>query len=114
MPNNRLPRIRLGARDQELLHLITEKVAVLSLRQMADTFFSGDKGNAVRSLSRLLSRQLISSQQLSAKTPPAFRSPAVVWTPGQNPPSPTRLSYKLCRRWAQQGLRTRQCYLIGP
>ncbi len=114
MPNDRPRRFRLGARDQELLRLLTEKVPVLSLRQIADTFFAGDKGNAVRSLSRMLSRQLLSSQQLSARTPPAFRSPVVTWTPGQNPPSATRISYELGRRWAQQGLRTRQCYLIGP
>lgn len=114
MPHDRPRRIRLGARDQELLRLLADKVPVLSLRQIADAFFAGDKGNAVRSLSRLLSRQLISSQQVSAKTPPAFRSPVVAWTPGQNPPSATRLSYQLGRRWAQQGIRTRQCYLIGP
>lgn len=114
MPKNRPPRLRLGAREQELLHLLTEKAPVLSLRQIADNFFAGDKGNAVRSLSRMLTRQLLSSQPLSARTPPAITAPLVVWTPGQNPPSTTRLSYQLGRRWARQGVRTHQCYLIGP
>ncbi len=114
MPNNRLPRIRLGARDQELLHLLTEKVPIFSLRQIADTYFAGDNGNAVRTLSRLLNRQLLSSQQLLARTPPIFNSPLALWVPGQNPPPVTRLSFQLGRRWAQQGVRTRQCYLIGP
>lgn len=106
--------LRLNQRDQTIVDLLIRRLPLLSLSQIAAQFFANDRANAVRSLRRLIDRGLLHKQQLLARTPPAVSQPICCWQPGQDPTPPTRIAYRLTRRWLEQGTRTRVCYSAGP
>ena len=101
-------------RDIEILHVLLTKVRFLSLRQIADAFFAGDMANAVRRLETLEERGFLVSFRLNARTPAPVNSPLVIWTPGSDQPSASRIAYCLGKRWLRQGTRMRLCYFVGP
>jgi hypothetical protein len=105
----------LADRESQIMGMLVHCVPLMSLSQLANTFYSGDRSNAVRSLRLLTDSRLLLSFDVIARTPPpASRSPIASWAPGITPPSAFRIAYRLNQRWLCQGSRKRLVFLAGP
>lgn len=109
-----LARLKLSERDTTIVAILVRCLPVLSLGQISNKLFAGDRANALRSLGRLASRGYVARHTCLARTPPIIAKPLLTWRPGQDAPSAYRLAYKLNRRWLTQGTRMRQCFTAGP
>lgn len=109
-----LARLKLSEHDATTVSILVRCLPVLSLGQITNKLFSGDRANALRSLGRLTARGYVARHKCLSRTPPIIERPLLTWHPGQNAPSAYRLAYQLNRRWLTQGTRMRQCYTAGP
>lgn len=109
-----LARLKLSERDTTIVSLLVRCLPVLSLGQITNKLFAGDRANALRSLGRLTARGYLARHKCLSRTPPIIERPLLNWHPGQNAPSAYRLAYQLNRRWLTQGTRIRRCYTAGP
>lgn len=94
--------IRLEAREQELLELLTRRVRVLSLEQVARTFYPEHDdaiGRARRRIRALSRAGWISVVNKMAHPELDLEGPLFVWHPSDSWIEFGELSYRLRRRW---------------
>jgi hypothetical protein len=82
------------------------KVRVLSLRQIAATWWHGDVPPAARRLRRLAAGGWLIGERLLARPLLPLDAPLFVWQPGDPPPDCGRLSYRAQARWRSPAVPT--------
>jgi hypothetical protein len=91
---------RLSERDHEILDTLTHRVRVLSLIQIARTWWpSADPRDAVRRLETLQGAGLLYLFQVLSHPEIALREPQISWQLGERPPDFGSASYRLKARW---------------
>lgn len=95
--------LTLTARDREILQVLTRRVKLLTIPQIARTWWSGAHAqqSAKRRLQDLEGRGLVESFTLLAHPELPLLHPVYSWTPGQVPPNFGALSYQLISRWTE-------------
>jgi len=100
-----LDKANLTRRDLEILDTLTLRVRVLSLPQVAATWF-GEARDAHRAAERRLialdRRGLILRFVMAARPPLELDRPLASWQVGQAPPEFSTLAAALARRWRQR------------
>jgi len=104
----------LCRRDQLLFQTLATKLRLMSLQQIANTFFGGQIANASRRLKTLEHRQYLLLHRAVVRHLPPPQEPLVIWTPGQDTPQFTQTVYRLGRRWLGRPTRVTSLYLAGP
>jgi hypothetical protein len=92
----------LSQRDDDICRILTHKVRVLSLPQIAATWFASaaDPLRAARKcVAALREAGLITVATLVVHPPVAVPAPLVTWSPGDSEPNLGSLAYRLERRW---------------
>jgi hypothetical protein len=92
-------------REQEILTGLTDKVRLLSQRQIADHWYAGDVPNARRCLRRLAQQGLVCRQLLPAQSMPLLTAPLVNWRPADETPDFGSVAYRCQARWRGRALR---------
>jgi len=99
----------LTHRDEELLMALVHKLRVISLEQIADTWWHGLASGvtcARRRLRVLTERRLVSNQRIMARPLPSISKPLATWRPGKSMPPFGPLAWKLQRRWSNPAKQT--------
>lgn len=96
--------------NRELLVVLTKKVRVLSLEQVAKLWCRGDGQVARRRVKRLEECGLLSSRTLLAHPELELAGPLVCWRPGEPSVDPGSLAHTLESRW-HMPLRATQCVI---
>ena len=104
----------LCRRDQLLIQTLAIKLRLMSLQQIANTFFGGQIANASRRLKTLEHGRYMLRHRTVVRHLPAPKEPLVAWTPGQDTPQFTKTVYMLGRRWIGRPTRLTSLYLVGP
>jgi hypothetical protein len=92
----------LTERDEDLLMTLVSRVRLLSLPQVADTWWHGLASRAAcarRRLHVLAERSLVAPLHVMARPLPPLRGPLASWKPGGEKPSFGAVAWKLQRRW---------------
>lgn len=94
-------------RDEAILDTLTRRVRVLSVAQVASTWWSGSPGiAAAKSRLRVLEGQgWLLLVGLLARPLPSLETPVVTWSPGDREPDFGAVSYRLRSRWNQPACR---------
>lgn len=104
--------LNLKPRDREILLALAQKVRLLSLRQLADHWWSGELANTRRRLRVLTHAGLVRRITVSARTLPPIEKPVVAWQPGQPAPPYGEVSYQLRERWTRRAVRPTTAYIV--
>jgi len=94
--------VGLTKRDREILDTITVRVKLLSIPQIARTWWgkSADpEGNARKRIRQLEDAGLLRAISIFAHPEILFAGPVATWTPGQPAPDAGEISYRLQSRW---------------
>lgn len=94
----------LSDRDKQILVALTRKVRLLSVSQIARTWWtetSDPERNARRRLSELERGSLVKIIEISAHPELPLPCPEFVWKPGEPEPDFGPLSYRLQSRWIE-------------
>jgi len=94
--------VDLTSRDLELLDTLTRKVRVLTIQQIARTWWTTSQRaieNARERVSVLSSRQLLQTQRVPAHPELPLEAPAASWNIGEAKPDFGSVSYRLKARW---------------
>lgn len=90
----------LTTRDRAILEALTQRVRVLTLRQIARTWWADSGERAAESrLRRLEAQNLLSLRRELAHPEIEISEPTVAWEPGKQDPDAGALSYRLQSRW---------------
>jgi hypothetical protein len=92
----------LQARDLEILEVLSRRVRLLSLDQVARTWWQTTRNataNAARRVAVLERRGLVHRMQAMTHELPALAAPLVAWHPGEATPNLPALAYQLESRW---------------
>jgi hypothetical protein len=92
----------LSQRDDDICRILTHKVRVLSLPQIAATWFASAAGPlraARKCVAALQEAGLVTVATLVVHPPVAVPAPLVTWSPGDAEPNLGSLAYRLERRW---------------
>lgn len=89
----------LTDRDREILGTLREKVRLLSLGQIAATWWDGERAPAERRLRRLASGGWILGERVLARPVLRLDKPLFRWEPGAPPPDFGGLSWLAQSRW---------------
>ena len=100
-------RLRVTDRDEEILHALSTKVRLLSLRQTTEHWFDGDVSNTRRRMRRLTEADFVKRMSVTAKPLPVLSGPVISWQPGDASPNFGKASYWFRNRWT--GRPVRQC-----
>ncbi|MBK8913001.1 MAG: hypothetical protein IPM64_00110 [Phycisphaerales bacterium] len=95
-------------RDQEILEILTRRVRVLSLSQVAATWWPQTPNGQDLAKARLKELErlgLIRQLYLLARPEPPLNSPIVTWKPGAIEPSFGAVAYQLRSRWTRPARR---------
>ena len=90
--------MRTTEEDEALLNMLTTKVRLLSLEQVAKAW-AGDKKYVRRRLRRLSSLGLIAIEPVNVRPMIELATPIVRWLPGDDKPNFHKTSYRLQSRW---------------
>jgi len=93
----------LQARDLEILEVLTRRVRVLSLDQIAASWWAETgqaTANASRRLALLERRGLVKRSSAMAHEAPELLQPLAAWSPGEPTPELASLAYRLESRWS--------------
>jgi len=93
----------LTPRDLEILDALTKRVRVLTLPQVARTWWAASKNpteNARDRLQILKANTLVQIQRVPAHPELPLEEPVSTWTPGEAPPVFGAVSYRLQVRWS--------------
>lgn len=93
----------LRGRDLEILEVLSRRVRMLSLDQVAATWWGGTRNataNASRRLAALEGRGLVRRARAMAHDLPELEEPLVTWRPGDRTPYLPAVAYRLERRWS--------------
>jgi len=102
-------RVNITDRDQSILDAIVRRVRVLSVAQIARTWFGATQDPvrfASRRLNELAASGFIERFDLHARPELNFELPIMCWAPGEAAPAFSRLSTRLAARWRQPVHRT--------
>lgn len=94
----------LTRRDSDILQALTHRVRLLSLEQIARTWWRDTKhseGNAAKRLKELEEEDLLRRHVLHAHPELPLPCPLFAWTPGQPRPDYGALSYRCMSRWTE-------------
>lgn len=97
-----LNRANLTPRDHDILDALTLRVRVMSIRQIAGTWFGRTADPARHAARRLLALEaagLIEQHSMPARPELLLAQPLVNWQPGTEPPDFDNLAYTLEIRW---------------
>lgn len=100
----------LSQRDDDICRILTHKVRVLSLPQIAATWFASVAGPlraARKCVAALQEIGLVTVTTLVVHPPVAVQAPLVAWSPGDAEPNLGSLAYRLERRWPLAPVPTR-------
>lgn len=92
----------LGTRDLDILEVLTRRVRLLSLDQIAMAWWGATarpRANASRRLLALERRGLLQRLTVMAHPPPGLESPLASWRPGEPAPDVASIAYRLETRW---------------
>jgi hypothetical protein len=95
---------RLSAREAEILDALTLRVRVLSIDQLARTWWSGSPhqtAHARRAVRALERDGLVRRSMLVAHPELLLTKPVISWSPGDMPPQLSAASRALKARWSQ-------------
>ena len=93
----------LRGRDLDILEVLSRRVRMLSLDQVAATWWGSTRNataNASRRLSALEGRGLVRRMQAMAHELPELEEPLFAWQPGERTPNLPAVAYRLERRWS--------------
>jgi len=93
---------QLTTRDVEILDALTKRVRVLTLPQIARTWWTTSKEpreNAKNRLQILQANALVQIQRVPAHPELPIEAPVTTWKPGDAAPDFGAVSYQLKRRW---------------
>jgi len=93
----------LQGRDLEILEVLSRRVRLLSLDQVARTWWGTTRhatANASRRLAALERRGLVRRMQAMAHELPDLAEPLLAWSPGQATPDLPAIAYRLESRWS--------------
>ncbi len=96
-------------RDIEILDALSARVHLMSLNQIARTWWENTKNavaNARTRLSQLEDGGLISHERLMLSPELPLVQPLVTWTPGNPAPEFSSLAYRLMTRWTDSPILT--------
>ena len=93
--------LELTARWEEVLLSLTAKVPLLTLPQVASTWFEGDEPSAAESLKKLEAKRLLNRLKVSARPELELPGPIVRYEPGMAAPNFGPVAYQLRSRWTQ-------------
>lgn len=102
-------RTSVSVRDEEVLDCLTRRVRVLSIPQIARTWFgeTSDPGRQARRRMAMLEQAgLIQGRTVSARPELTLSRPLVTWTPGEPTPDHDRMAYLLEARWREPAVLT--------
>jgi hypothetical protein len=102
--------IQITPRDRILLATLTRKVRVLTIAQIARTWFADSQTplkSAWRRLHTLRAEGLVDVILMMAHPEIQLRHPAIAWKPGSPMPSLGEISYRLRARWTEPMIGTR-------
>lgn len=89
-------------RDKQILEALAYKVRLLSIEQIATTWWPDSKGyKAKEKLLQLRKRGFLVRSSVPAKPLLPLNGPVFTWTPGQAAPAAARLSQHFRHRWAK-------------
>lgn len=94
--------MRLTKRDNEILDLLVHRTRLLSVRQVADHFFPGQRfsiRNAQSRLKELANGGYVTLQETLARTPCEIVAPVLTFTPGDSTPDFGPLAWQFQQRW---------------
>jgi hypothetical protein len=91
--------LHLTARDRAIVQALVQKVRLFSQRQIVDHWWNGELANTRRRLKRLADRRLLMRIVVMARPAPAFESPLVTWSPGNEEPDFGKIAYRCQSRW---------------
>lgn len=87
-------------RDQEIIHALVHRVRVMSVAQIARTWWSeGSATDASRRLSILAATGLVHNFETLSHPELPLTEPVVTWAPGEPAPLFGQVSYRLRSRW---------------
>lgn len=96
-------------RDIEILETLTLKVRILTLRQIADEWWSTSNESlllARRRMLRLVRAGLVDRYQLNIHPLLPLREPIVAWAGGDTTPDFSKVAWKLKSRWTMPAMPT--------
>lgn len=95
------PRLVLTPRDQDILSTLSLRVRLLTLAQIARTWWHETASTAARRrLGQLREAGLLSSAQIVALHVGVLEAPIVCWGPAQPRPNLGAVAWRLKRRWS--------------
>src|SRR5690349_9025321 len=98
----------LTARDEQILETLTTKIRVLSLDQIARTWWGQARAGAslaARRLSVLGRTGLLTFEPLWSRPELPLSKPLFSWQPGMPPPDCAHLSTQAVARWREAAIR---------
>lgn len=93
----------LAGRDLEILEVLSRRVRMLSLEQVARTWWGSTRNattNATRRLAALEGRGLVRRMPAMAHELPGLEEALLTWKPGERTPDLAAIAYRLERRWS--------------
>lgn len=103
-------------RDHEILRALTRQLRLMSLEQIARTWWQPSKHRAQYAqlrMQRLAQAGLVARYRLPAHVLPSPATPVFTWRPGLPPPDYGQLSHQLRSRWSASPQPT-LCYAATP
>jgi hypothetical protein len=96
--------VLLTPRDRSILATLTSKVRLVTLHQVAATWWSGSGAlpNARQRVRRLRQADLLDARSLPAHPLLPLAAPIFTWAPGQPDPDCGAMAYHLQHRWTTQ------------
>ena len=94
----------LSERDEGILESLCLKVRLLTLDQIAATWWTPTntgQANARRRLRQLRELGFLEAWKVQARPLLELQRPVVMWSPGASDPDPGKVSYELKKRWTQ-------------
>lgn len=106
LPHRKYAVRLLTIRDLEIFEALTKRVRVLSVQQIARTWWADSHRVAQNRLRGLATDGLLQIQSLPAHPELCLEEPVSVWTPGAPNPDFGSISYQLQSRWREHPVLT--------
>jgi len=90
----------MTTRDNEILEVLTHRLRILSMKQIAYAWWNGVIASAHRRVSALEEQGWLTTGNALAQPPPTMPSPIASWKPQSDAPDFGSVSHRLRERWA--------------
>ncbi len=101
--------VQLSERDRQLLAILTRKIRVLTIEQIARTWFHNSdnpKAAAKRRVKRMSEAGWLATKTMLAHPEILLEEPVFKWLPGNESPGFGQIAYRLKARWNQSPVST--------